>query len=337
MKRFKRLILMLCILAVLVAAGVAVSVLGGKEDEENAPAVTEYILTDFDAGDITRLDVTYGENEFSFQKENGEWVLDTPDAPKIDGELIDAAATTVSALKGHNKMTDVSTGRLSDYGLARPEITVTVTLPSMSVTLLFGNYNGTAGEFYFASEDDKGTVYTVESSVRETFALDYGSLIVKDELPETESESITSVALGNVRFESVKTPKEDAEIGSDEKEHDKYYYTAKKVTGESSEDISYADFERIAGGISEIKLEYADFVDAGSTEYGFDDPKILTVGYSERKKLESDGAQGGYIDVPHEYTVYIGISGDTIYAKTSEASRVIYRLNADFITEYFAN
>lgn len=335
MKRSKRLVLMLCILAVLVAVGAAVSVLGGKEDEDPAPAVTEYTLTDFDAGDITRFDVTHGENEFSFQKENGEWVLDTPNAPKIDGELIDAAATTVSTLKGHNKMTDVSTERLSDYGLARPEITVTVTLPSRSVTLLFGNYNGTAGEYYFASEDDQSTVYTVESSVRETFALDYGSLIVKDVLPETESESITSVALGNVRFESVKTPKEDAEIGSDENEHDKYYYSAKKFMGESSEDISYADFERIAGGISGMKLEYADFVDAGSTEYGFDDPKILTVGYSERKKLESDGAQGGYIDVPHEYTVYIGISEGTIYAKTSEASRVIYKLNADFVTEYF--
>lgn len=335
MKRSKRLVLMLCLLAVLVAVGAAVSVLGGKDGEDTAHAVTEYTLTDFDAGDIARLDVTHGENEFSFQKENGEWVLVTTDAPKIDGELIDAAATKVSALKGHNKMTDVSTERLTDYGLARPEITVTVTLPSRSVTLLFGNYNGTAGECYFASEDDRSTVYTVESSVRETFALDYGSLTVKDELPKTEIESITSVSLGNVRYESVKTPKEDAEIGSDENEHDKYYYSAKKITGEGSEDISYADFERIASGISEMKLEYADFVDAGSTEYGFDDPKILIVGYSERKKLEGDGAQGGYIDVPHEYTVYIGMSVDTIYAKTSEASRVIYKLNADFITEYF--
>ena len=88
---------MLCLLAVLVAVGAAVSVLGGKEGEDPAPAVTEYTLTDFDAGDIARLDVTHGENEFSFQKENGEWVLVTSDAPKIDGELIDAAATKVSA------------------------------------------------------------------------------------------------------------------------------------------------------------------------------------------------------------------------------------------------
>ena len=40
MKRSKRLVLMLCLLAVLVAVGTAVSVLGGKEGEDTAHAVT---------------------------------------------------------------------------------------------------------------------------------------------------------------------------------------------------------------------------------------------------------------------------------------------------------
>lgn len=326
---------MLALLAVLVAACAIVSILSDKRSGEAVPETIEYSLTDFSKDEITHLDIVFGDREFSFGKENDEWVLDTANAPKIDGELVDAASETASALKGHNKMTGVSAERLSDYGLENPKIKITVTLPSRSYTFLFGNYNGTAEEYYFTSEDDKTVVYTVESSSREAFALDYANLIVADELPETESESITSVALDDVRYESVKTPKEDAEIGSDEDEHDKYYYSSKKIIGENSEEVSYADFERIASGVSEMKLEYADFVDTGNTEYGFESSKTLTVCYSERKKLESDGAHGGYIDVPHEYTLYISIYNDTIYAKTDENSKVIYKVNADFITEYF--
>lgn len=333
MKRSKKLITMLALLAILAVICYAVTLIpnnDGKDDDK----VTEYSAVSLDVTTVTAISVTNESGDFDFIKKNDTWVLDTENAPDIDTKLIQSMAQTISAVTAHNRIENVTDDKLSDYGLGKgnADIIVTLTTTGGDMVCEIGDYNSIADEYYFRCYADASTVYTAGSALRETFIFSTEDIIQKATMPDINSESITAVSIGDTTYTQVKT--ENGAASSDE-ENEKYLYSATVTKNGETTDASYADYEVIASGISALTLDYEAFTDVESTDYGFDTPRIMTVYYDEQRDITADGASGGYIIENKEYSLYIGVQDGNVYAKTSLDSRVVYSLSADFITEYF--
>lgn len=339
LKRSKKLLILLSVLVLLalLCYGVTLIPNDSESDGENDGG-EEYSVTSIASDDISSVTVKNTSGEFDFERKDGKWILATENAPELDSELIESMAQTISSAVGHNMLEGISDDRLADYGLDADSVDMTVVIGTTDgeIVCSFGDYNSIAGEYYFLSSEQSGIVFTVESSAREAFVFDMEDIIVKEELPEIESESITSVSVGDITYTQIKTKNEDYGADSDsDEETPEYLYSATVKSGDETIDVSYADYEAIASGVSQAELEYEAFTDVDNTEYGFESPYLMTICYTEKKEITADGASGGYIEEAKAYSLYIGVEDGVVYAKTSLDSRVVYTLDADFVIEYF--
>ena len=73
---------------------------------------------------------------------------------------------------------------LSDYGLDKPQNTITVTVKDKTTTFYIGDYNDMVSEYYLKMKGDDA-VYLVDSTLKDTFSKTPDTL-VKEEDTETE-------------------------------------------------------------------------------------------------------------------------------------------------------
>ena len=121
MKRGKKMILLLAVLAVLVGGYVGVQRLNQTQSVTETDGTFD--LTAKKAEDIMGISWTKGENTFSFKYENDTWQTTESPAWPVDQDVLQALADQLIALQATRKLEDVS--NLADYGLESPEITVT--------------------------------------------------------------------------------------------------------------------------------------------------------------------------------------------------------------------
>lgn len=336
MKRHIKLLIMLGVLAVLIVGAVIQKQFFPTENEydytDDGAMSVAYAANDVVAENVTSISYEKDGEKLSFKKLNEAWVLEEDNAPSIDGEIVSAMVTAISGLSGSNKMEDVPSEKLADYGLDRPSLTVTVSEGSRIFTFLFGDYNKTAKEYYFCNKSIPDVIYTVLSSSYEAFDYTLNDLLIHETLPKIAADNVNSISISNgsgeVIIESIKTPTDENEEG--------YTYSAVIKRGEVSEEYSYADFYRIAEAIAEWNIDQFITSDGSrASEYGFDTPKVLTVNYTERKSIEAEGASGGYIDTEKSFTLILGMADENgfNYCKTDEDSPLIYKLSTNVFSE----
>lgn len=338
MKRSAKLFIMLGILAVLIVGAVIQKVFFPAQPDvglsQDGGSTILYAVNDVVAENVTAFTYERDGEALSFKKNGEAWVLDEENAPTIDADLVSAMVIAIASPGGKNKMENVPSENLASYGLDAPALSVTVHEGSRVRTYLFGSYNKTAKEYYFCDKAIPDTVYTVPSSSFEAFAYTLEELIVHEKLPEISADSITSVSFENAEgktvISAVKTPTEENEEG--------YEFSAKiERNGEESE-YSYAELYRIAEEIAAWNIdEFITLNDAEPSEYGFDSPSYLMVNYTERKELEAEGTSGGFIDTERSFTLVLGKADEEgkYYVKTSEDSRLIYKISTNIFTEFF--
>ncbi len=338
MKRSAKLFIMLGTLAVLVAGAVIQKVFFPAEPDvglsEDGGSSVQYAANDVVAENVTTFTYEKDGESLSFKKNEEVWVLDEENAPTIDGDLISAMVSAIASPGGKNKMENVPSENLASYGLADPALSVTVHEGARVRTYLFGSYNKTAKEYYFCDKAIPDTVFTVPSSSFEAFAHTLEELIVHEKLPEISADSITSVSLegseGKTTVSAVKTPSDANEEG--------YEFSAKIEKNGAQEDYSYAELYRMAEEIAAWNIdEFVTLNDSEPSEYGFDSPSYLTVNYTERKEIEAEGTNGGYIDTENSFTLILGNTDEEgkYFVKTSEDSRLIYKISTSIFTEIF--
>ena len=111
-----------------------------------------------------------------------------------------------------------------------------------------------------------------------------------------------------------------------------------EITEDSITSVSFENAEGMAEEISAWNIdEFVTLNDAEKSEYGFDSPSYLTVNYTERKEIEAEGTSGGYIDTEKSFTLVLGKADaeGKYFVKTSENSRLIYKISTSIFTEIF--
>ena len=338
MKRSAKLGIMLGILAVLIVGAVIQGVFFPAEKDvglsEDGASTVMYAANDVAAENVTAISYEKNDIMLSFKKNEEAWMLDEEKAPNIDTDLVSAMVTAISTPAGSNKMENVPSKNLENYGLASPALSVTVHEGAKVRTYLFGNYNKTAKEYYFCDKAIPDTVFTVPSSCFEAFSYTLEDLIVHEKLPEIAADSITSVSLesteGKTTISAIKTPTDENEEG--------YEFSAVIEKNGAEEEYSYAELHRMAEAIAEWNIdEFVTLNADDSSEYGFDSPSYLTVNYTERKEIEAEGTSGGYIDTDKSFTLVIGKADENgkYFVKTNEDSRLIYKISTNIFSEIF--
>lgn len=187
MKKKKGMIILAGILAVLLFFYFALRMWNARIEEKKAAqneADTVYV-TKSDPADIVSIGIQM-EEELSFQKDEDTWYY-TPDRDfPLDQSYPEEIAEALAVIRADRKLTGGDS--MADYGLDTPAYTVSYETSDGSRTAVyFGNETGSC---YYAAVEGEDVVYTVESTVLESFQYSLSELAQLDEYPSIGSGNL---------------------------------------------------------------------------------------------------------------------------------------------------
>lgn len=175
MKRGKKLIVLLVVLALIVGATVLVSVLNPEEEPQGSGYTTVFSL---DPEKVTNLYWDYSY-EASFSRTEDGWVNDADAAFPTNNDQLDQMVRILSEVGASQTIENVED--LEQYGLLYPVCQIKVTVDGTTYELALGDQNNYSGERYFTKGD--GNVYTVANDIVNYFAYGQEGVLQMEEIP----------------------------------------------------------------------------------------------------------------------------------------------------------
>jgi hypothetical protein len=188
-------------LLVVLAGGIWYSSRAGKGKDSAKADATPNVLTLKEA-DITRVEIARREGETTVLEKDaaGGWKITAPVAYPVDRGAVTSLVASLSAVAS-DKVVDDKAGDLAQYGLAEPDLTVTVSLKDgKSKKVSVGDATAIGSGFYAVAQGDSH-VYTVASFTRD--ALDKRAADLRDRrLLTFNSDKLARVVLASHKSET---------------------------------------------------------------------------------------------------------------------------------------
>ena len=185
MKRTKQLTILLLILAVLCLAIVVAT--GVERHMDSISATSEEILA-LSADELTGISWTNGETSLSFTQTDGVWQDASDGEFPIDQDKMADLLAHFESVTASFIIEDVED--FTQYGLASPTGTVTLTTADGETVLELGDYSTMDSKRYVTL--GTGTVYLIEDDPAEYLAEDRDELMRQDTIPDYDTlDSIT--------------------------------------------------------------------------------------------------------------------------------------------------
>ena len=174
-----KLIIAVAVLAVCCGgyAGVKTFVAKQEAKEESEEESEKTSVFTASADDIKSLDFLVDEKETTFEKKDDDWVKKDEEDFPVNQTTLSDAASALTSIESDRVLSDVDD--LAEYGLDSPSNTIKITCESeksedketeeKTTTLYVGDENSSTSQYYVYKDDDKSTVYMVESSCIEPF------------------------------------------------------------------------------------------------------------------------------------------------------------------------
>lgn len=148
-------------------------------------------ITDVDTDDVERLSYTNGSTTMDFTKNDGTWYVKNDQDFPLSQSSIEAMVTSAGKLTAVRKLSDAD--ELSDYGLDKPQYTITLTNEDSNKTeLLVGN---AAGEDYYVKTGGDDTVYTIDSTLVQGLVFSRDDLLQMETFPVISASTIKKVVI----------------------------------------------------------------------------------------------------------------------------------------------
>ena len=218
-----------------------------KEEQEDEAAVIH--VTETNAEDIVSMRFDVGNGEMEFEKDDDTWYY-TPDRDfPLAQSYPEDMASVLGSITAYRELEDGDD--LADYGLEEPVYTLSYSDADGSTTeLYFGNMTG---DYYYVTVGDTGKVYTVASTVIDSFNYTLDDIARLDEYP--------SIGSGNLVKEVITQ-------------------NGETTTYDSENEDQQEDVTAVAGGLGAVTLsEAADYsvADEDLAGYGLDEAARITV------------------------------------------------------------
>lgn len=265
---------------------------GYREEKEKKEEEADTVhVTDTAAEDIVSIKFDMGNGDMEFVKEDGTWYYspdrDFPLGQSYPEEMADAAGS----ITADRELTDGDS--LEDYGLTKPVYTLEYTdADGNATTVAFGNMTG---DYYYVTVGDEGRVYTVESTVTESFNYTLDDIAQFDEYP--------SIGSGNLLKEVITQ-------------------NGETTTYDSADEDQEEDIAAIAGGLGAVTLSQA-------ADYSVEDKDLSEFGLDEAAKTTVEVT---YTDNDEEKTMilYLGAEdGEGNRYVMIDDSRIVYLISVE--------
>lgn len=324
MKRSKKLIALLAVLAVLVGAAYAIPALFPEEgvDEEEDTSFTLFTL---DPDTVTAISWTCGEETLSMAYDGEAWGRTGDAAFPLDASYIEAMLDTLSEITGYKTIDEPE--ELAEYGLARPVCTVTISADA-EYQIDLGDETTMGGERYISIGD--GKVYLAAEEIVDCFEYGLYDIVQMESVP----------AMSDLKYVSVDTDVQDLELvyleNSGLTYSDSYVWFEKTADGYRVLDTELT--KSLISNITGLSWDACVDHDAGDrlADYGLDAPRVVvTIGYVKTVQVatnETDEDGNVIYDTQTEdasSTLEIGAdTDDGSYARIA-GSGMVYLLGSD--------
>lgn len=190
MKRGKKMILLLCALAVMIGGYIGVQRL--QRTETVSETAGAFDLTAKTIDDLAGLCWTKDGAAYSFVYANDTWTTTDQPAWPVQQSAVQALAEKLVGLQATRKLTDVKS--LADYGLEAPRFSVTATWKDGTATTYgMGDATPFADGYYLSLSGQDGTIYTVASSLTDMFGKTQKDMAAMEEIPAVSEATRLSV------------------------------------------------------------------------------------------------------------------------------------------------
>lgn len=328
MKRYKRILILLGVLAVACAATFAVS---RYEEYKEEIANSDEVILEIPTDSVTTLSWTIGDETLAFHKDES-WLYDEDEAFPVDDEKIESLLSQFSEFGVSFIIENVED--YGQYGLDDPECTIDIATAEQSYEIKLGDFSQMDEQRYVDIGD--GNVYLVSTDPMDAYDVELSDLILNDEIPTFDE--VSHITFAGAESYTVTYEEDSGKSYSD----DDVYFNPKGQPLDTSLVNSYLT------DLSGVDLsEYVTYnaTDEELEEYGMHDPELtVTVDYTTTD--ENDEEVYGTVVVsiaraPDDRATLETASDDedeetdtsdiTAYLRVGE-SQIIYKLSGDDFT-----
>ncbi len=271
MKRSKKLIGLIAILAVLVAGYFVVIALVPKEKteagtDESADQANVEVIS-LKAEDVDQITWTYDGATFNIEKGKTGWIFPAD----MDFPLDPACVSDMMSVLKDLKATRSFEGQdMAEYGLDAPQCVITANSSDGTQTVIkIGDSNAVTSEYYL-SLGDSATVYSVPAQTHDAFAKGFYDIVECERMPEFESPDTITVKSGGKSY--VIWQRENAGLTYSDQ------YTWYMDTDQGPLPLGTEKTGALLAAISGITIDKCvDFKPSDLSQYGLDDPVSVDV------------------------------------------------------------
>ncbi len=183
MKRYKRVLILLGVLVVVIAAALAVSHIRERKEAIRTSGETFLAIA---PDSVTALDWTNGDTSLAFHRSDN-WLWNDDEAFPVDQEKIAKLLAPFEEMAAAFVIDDVTD--YGQYGLEEPECTIHLTYGEAETTVKLGSYSALDEERYVDIGD--GKVYLVSDDPLDDYDVELSDLINHDKIPALDPASFT--------------------------------------------------------------------------------------------------------------------------------------------------
>lgn len=185
MTRGKKLLGLLAVLVLLVAATATVRHFNREEDTaaETVPVMT------VDTNAVTSLGWQYGDTAFLFVKEDGGWVYPADESFPVSPTTMTALLEALNGMTAEKTLTEVDD--LGEYGLDAPACVIEIT-GDAAYTVSIGGESVMGGNCYVTL--DGSTVYMTDDGILSDFTVELYSMLRQESIPAMSNVTSVTVA-----------------------------------------------------------------------------------------------------------------------------------------------
>jgi phosphoribosyl-ATP pyrophosphohydrolase len=323
MKRFKRIFVLLGVLAV--ACIVTIIVMNTEEKKERIKNTDEVILS-VSAEDVQSLSWSYGSTSLGFHKEE-TWIYDEDEAFPVDEDQVENLISVFENFGAAFIIEEVED--YSQYGLDDPVCTIDLATADQTYEITLGDYSTMDSQRYVSIGD--GNVYLVKNDPFDSYELELSDMIKQD--TATYFDSVEEISLEGAETYEI-TYEEDSQ--NTYCSEDVYFTTMNGKTVPLDTDNVEAYWKAIRS------LKLTDYVSYNVTEeeladWGLDSPWltvtingitseeeeatfVLHIGLNQEELAAREEAEEAGEDYQGTVTAYVRVGESQIVYEISEST-----------------
>ncbi len=324
MKRYKKVFVLLGVLAVICAATFAAL---RYESHQEQIQNSQTIILELKAEDVTDLHWTYDDTDLAFTRnEEGVWHWDEDGAFPVNGDKIEELLEVFASFGVSFIIEDVED--YSQYGLDAPECTIRLTTAQQTHTVTLGAFSKLDEQRYVSIGD--GNAYLVNTDPMDTYEIALKKLIQNDAMPDCD-------VLNTVTFAGTQdyTFTYEEESTASPCEEDAYFTDGRPLDTTLVESYMTTLFD----------LDLTDYMTYNATEeelqtYGLDDPELtITLTHSTQGEDEQMASGTTVLSVSRDAETRAKeaageeLVGSPVGYLRADQSPILYKISATTLTK----